>query len=40
MEDMISLAFFDDGNRCASGTTKGQIYIWTGNNCTGVINAH
>lgn len=28
--DMLSIKFFEDGNRCASGGINGRIYIWNG----------
>ncbi len=38
MKTMCSVAFFESGNSCASGTSEGDIYIWGGNGVSKVVN--
>jgi hypothetical protein len=37
MVETCSCAFFEDGNKCAAGTTAGDVYIYAGNTCQNVI---
>lgn len=39
MVETCSVCFFEDGNRCAAGTVKGDIYIFNGNSCGGTFMA-
>lgn len=32
MDDQTSVAFFEDGNKCISGSPKGIFTIWMGSN--------
>lgn len=38
--DMLSIKFFEDGNRCVSGAINGHLYIWNGKQATKSISAH
>jgi len=39
MQTMCSVAYFDnDSSKVASGSSSGDIYLWSGNGCTKVIN--
>ncbi|EAR94433.2 HELP domain protein (macronuclear) [Tetrahymena thermophila SB210] len=38
--DMLSIKFFEDGNRCISGSINGSIYIWNGKQASKMIRAH
>lgn len=37
MADQTSVAFFEDGNKCISGSPKGNLYIWMGNKASKCI---
>ena len=37
---MLSIKFFEDGNRCLSGAINGSLYIWNGKQATKTIAAH
>lgn len=40
MDDQTSVAFFEDGNKCVSGSPKGYLTIWMGNKATKSFNIH